>query len=582
MPNKSALKRSNVTTLPTVFRSRVDTSPKNEAFRFFDTRIQCWKSINWIEAYQQMIQARNTLANENFQVGDRILLTMKNSPEWIYVEQAALYLGLVVVALPPNLPPGNICQIAEEVDAKIIFIDSDNIWHALQANTYLENNSVTVVCYSQINEIHSAIYFKEWLQNKSIGKTETPTSATNENSLATIIYTSGSCGRPKGVKHSHKNLINNAYACLDRIEVNDQDKMLSVTPISHCLERIAGYYVPMIAGATIVFPKNTDSILGDLAESKATILVTTPHRLDRAYKLLLDHLIISSNLVDQYLNYIHGTEKWRLKFLFWPIIRGIVESKAKNLLLNQLKFVISGGSALSPKIISLSKFLNLPVLQGYGLTEAGGVVSTNSINQNLVFSVGKALNNTQIRLSEDHELLIHNNSLMLGYWNDKKSEIRPEDWLKTEDLVRLENDYLFIEGRKNETIHLSTGEAILPSPIEQQLRQDALFENVMLFGDNKESLSLFCQLNLDTWQTFRKKYAKRKELKSEIFTDRLKSILLIRINAILQTVPGHPHIHLVFPTLDPWNLENGLLNAQGKVNKKAVEAFFDKDINLIN
>ena len=582
MPNKSALKRSNVTTLPTVFRSRVDTSPKNEAFRFFDTQTQCWKSINWIEAYQQMIQARNTLANENFQVGDRILLTMKNSPEWIYVEQAALYLGLVVVALPPNLPPGNICQIAEEVDAKIIFIDSDNIWHALQANTYLENNSVTVVCYSQINEIHSAIYFKEWLQNKSIGKTETPTSATNENSLATIIYTSGSCGRPKGVKHSHKNLINNAYACLDRIEVNDQDKMLSVTPISHCLERIAGYYVPMIAGATIVFPKNTDSILGDLAESKATILVTTPHRLDRAYKLLLDHLIISSNLVDQYLNYIHGTEKWRLKFLFWPIIRGIIESKAKNLLLNQLKFVISGGSALSPKIISLSKFLNLPVLQGYGLTEAGGVVSTNSINQNLVFSVGKALNNTQIRLSEDHELLIHNNSLMLGYWNDKKSEIRPEDWLKTEDLVRLENDYLFIEGRKNETIHLSTGEAILPSPIEQQLRQDALFENVMLFGDNKESLSLFCQLNLDTWQTFRKKYAKRKELKSEVFTDRLKSILLIRINAILQTVPGHPHIHLVFPTLDPWNLENGLLNAQGKVNKKAVEAFFDKDINLIN
>ena len=338
----------------------------------------------------------------------------------------------------------------------------------------------------------------------------------------------------------------------------------------------------MIAGATVVFPKSIDTILGDLAESKTTILITTPNRLERAYKRLLDHLIISSKLVDQYLDYLHGSGKRRLKFLFWPIIRGIVESKAKKLLLHQLKFVISGGSALSPKIISLSNILNLPVLQGYGLTEAGGVVSTNSIQENSPFSVGKVLNNTQVRLSEDHELLVQNDSLMLGYWNDKKSEIKPDDWLKTEDLVRLENDYLFIEGRKNDTIHLSTGEAVLPSPIEQQLRQDALFENMMLFGDNKESLSLFCQLNPDTWQTFRKKYAKRKELKSDIFTDRLKSILLIRINAILQTVPGHPHIHLVFPTLNPWTPENGLLNAQGKVNKKAVEAFFGKDINAIN
>jgi len=582
MLGTSTLKRTKVTTLSSIFKSRVDSSPQSEAFRFFNTEKQNWQSISWLDAYQKMLQVRNALAAENLQSGDRILLAIENSPDWIYIEQAALYMGLVVVALPPNLPPGNICQIAEEVTAKIIFIDSDNIWHALHSNVYINEAEITLISKSQLNNIQYAKYLKQWLQKGFKHKTEACFSTASDDSLATIIYTSGSCGKPKGVKHSHKNLINNAYACLDRIDVNEDDKMLSVTPISHCLERIAGYYVPMIAGASIVFPKSTDVILGDLAESKTTILVTTPHRLEKAYKRLLDHLIISSNLVDQYMDYLHGNGGWRLKFLFWPIIRGIVEKKAKKYLLHQLKFVISGGSALSPKIISLSKFLNLPVLQGYGLTEAGGVVSTNSIDQNMPFSVGKALNNTQIRISDDNELLVQNNSLMLGYWNNEESITKPDDWLKTADLAHIKNDYLFIKGRKNETIHLSTGEAVIPAPIEQQLNQDALFENVMLFGENKETLSLFCQLNLEEWKKFRNKYAKHKELKSDIFTDRLKSILLIRVNTILRTIPGHPHIHLIFPTLKPWTVDNGLLNAQGKVNKGATKKFFIENIKALD
>ena len=245
MTNKSALKRSDITTLFSVFKIRVDTTPQNEAFRFFNKHSQCWQSISWIEAYQQMIKVRNALATENLQVGDRVLLVMGNSPEWIYIEQAALYMGLVIVALSPNLPAANICRIAEEVEAKIILINSDNIWHATQSNTYVKNNNITVVCCSLDNEIQSAIYLEKWVKIRSNNKDQFPKLTIADNTLATIIYTSGSCGRPKGVKHSHKNLINNAFACLDRIEVNDQDKMLSVTPISHCLERIAGYYVPI-------------------------------------------------------------------------------------------------------------------------------------------------------------------------------------------------------------------------------------------------------------------------------------------------------------------------------------------------
>ena len=575
----SSLKRSDVTTLSSVFKSRVDTSPKDEAFRYFDNVSQNWKSINWLDAYQQMIKVRNALATEHLQPGDRILLALSNSPSWVYIEQAALYMGLIVVALPPNLPPGNISQIAEEVEAKIVFIDSDNIWHALHSRDYIKNSEIPLVCSSQESEIFSVIYFDKWIKKSAEYNQRLNIEG---NSLATIIYTSGSCGRPKGVKHSHKNLINNAFACLDRIDVNDHDKMLSITPISHCLERIAGYYVAMIAGATVVFPKNNDSTLEDLAESEATILVTTPHRLEKAYKRLLNKLLVSAKLTDQYLDYIHGQGKWRLKFLFWPLVRGIIEKKAKKLLLHQLRFVISGGSALSPKIITLSQFLNLPVLQGYGLTEAGGVVSTNSLTENSPFSVGKPLDNTEIDISGDHELSIKNDSLMLGYWKDENSTLKSGDWLKTQDLVRIENEYLFIEGRKNETIHLSTGESISPSPIEHQLKQDSLFDNVMLFGENKECLSLFCQLNIDEWNVFRGKYAKRKELKSDVITERLKSILLIRVNAILQTVPGHPHIHLIFPTLELWSADNGLLNAQGKVNKKAVETHFKTDIKTLN
>ena len=169
---------------------------------------------------------------------------------------------------------------------------------------------------------------------------------------------------------------------------------------------------------------------------------------------------------------------------------------------------------------------------------------------------------------------------MLGYWKDNKPDNSIE-WLETQDIVRIEDEYIFIDGRKNQTIHLSTGEAILPLPIERQLTQDNLFENVMLFGENQEKLSLLCQLNAEEWQVFLEKYAKRKELRSEEFTDRLKSILLVRINALLQSIPGHPHINLVFPTLETWSAENGLLNAQGKVNRERVREYFTKEIESL-
>jgi len=171
---------------------------------------------------------------------------------------------------------------------------------------------------------------------------------------------------------------------------------------------------------------------------------------------------------------------------------------------------------------------------------------------------------------------------MLGYWKHDKNEANTKDWLKTEDLVKIENDFLFIQGRLNETIHLSTGIAILPSPLEQQLKQNSLFENVMLFGENKEFLSLFCQLNINEWEIFLRKHAKSDECKSSTITMRLKSILLIRVKSILHAVPSNSHIQSIFPTLDPWSIDNGLINAQGKVNRSAVTAYFSKEIKSLN
>jgi len=576
MSGASPLKRSEVSTLSSIFKARVDTSPKDEALRFFDSNAQQWKSTNWIDAYQQVIKVRDALLAENISVGDRVLIAIPNSPTWIYIEQAALNMGLVIVALPTSDSVSTIAHVADDIKAKIIFTDSDNKSHSLLSSNYIQQNDVPVVCYRKENENISATYFDSWRNQKSSSEDSIPTSVL-ENDLATIIYTSGSCEKPRGVKHSHKNIINNAFACLERIDVNSSDKMLSVTPISHCMERIAGYYVAMIAGASIIFPKSGDTILEDLTQSQATILVTAPHYLTRAYRRLFNNLSYGTKLIDQYLDYLHGTGKWRLKFLFWPIIRNKVEKKAKKLLLHQLKFVISGGSALPPKIVSLSNLLHLPLLEGYGLTEAGGVVSTNSISLNRPFSVGKPLCNAEVRLTFENELLVKSDSLMLGYWNDPKPD-EPIEWLETQDIVRLEDDYIFIDGRKNQTIHLSTGEAILPLPIERQLTQDSLFENVMLYGENQEKLSLFCQLNSEEWKVFLEKYAKRKELKSKEFTDRLHSILLVRINALLQSIPGRPHINFVFPTLEPWSVENGLLNAQGKVIKESVKYYFAKEI----
>ncbi len=577
----SIIKRSKVSTLSSVFEARVHLTPKQNAFRFFDQQSQCWQNINWLDAYKQILKIRKALSQENLQVGDRILLAVTNSPDWVYIEQAALNMGLVIVALPPSMPTTKICKIVENVDAKIVFIESDNIWHSVYSHPTIKQKNITVVCRSKQLTIKSVLYISQW-QNKSKNlESASPTPEISDNTLATIVYTSGSCGKPKGVKHSHKNLINNAFACLERINIDYQDQLLSVTPISHCMERVAGYYAPIIAGASIVFPRSQNSILEDLRDSKATILITTPHYLTRAYKRLLNSLIISARLTDQYLDYLQGINKWQIAFIFWPIIRFFVERKAKKYLLHQLRFVMCGGSALSPKIISLSDILNLPVLQGYGLTEAGGVVSTNSTQHNRPLSVGKALGNVRCRLSNEHELSLQSDSLMLGYWGDENSTLKPDDWLETKDLVRMEDNYLFVEGRQNRTLHLSTGEIIYPLPIEKQLAQNALFDQVMLYGENQEQVSLLCQLNLEEWRLFRKTAVKRHETEETKITEKLKDILLLRVNLILRALPDQPVIPVIFFTLTPWSLENGMINGMGKVNRKAVEVFFAKEISTL-
>ena len=574
------IQREQAQTLYDLFKARVDSTPYDPAYSFYDKDTQNWKNIRWVDAYKQFIKVRNALASEQLHTGDRILLALPNGINWITIEQAAHYLGIVVVALPATESAANINHIIDDVDPSLVFIDTDNYREAVSSHITNHNKKTKIISLNQRESNPESTYFNSWLSNNCrFSSFSSQEVCINKESLATIIYTSGTTGKPKGVMHSHNSLLNNAFACTEKINITRNDILLSVTPVSHIMERIAGYYAPMITGSSVAFSKAPGTVLEDLNETNASILISSPHIIDCSFQHLLSKHSFFRKTVDQYIDYLNGLDKYRLKFFIWPLVQKKLSKTIKKEFLGNLSQIFCGGSSLSNEVILAAKMLDIPLLQGYGSTEAGGIVSVNTTNEQQYRSVGKPLNNVTVELDEDQELILKSNSLMMGYWQNEESTKQAiiDGKLHTGDLARIENNFIHLTGRKSQLIQLANGTKVSPQPIEEKILTDRLFKKVSLFGANHEKLTLICQLCENTWAEF----AAANNRPNKSTESRKHTLLSIRINTLLKSLPGHHYIDFILPTFETWDAENGLLNLQGEVNRENVEQFYSEELRGI-
>src|SRR3954447_8060622 len=283
-------------TLDGLFQERVRRSPERIAYRDYDRSTGTWRNLTWSQMDTRIAQWQAALARENIPPGERVAIMLKNCPEWVTFEQAALRLRLVVVPLYTSDRPENAAYILHHSGARVLLLEDLAQWQMFSDVREQLSNLVRVVTIQggpDRTDDGPVLAVHDWLPygmhkpptDRPGNQTQQriPAGSRDPHEMATIIYTSGTSGRPKGVMLSHYNILTNAYSCVNWISMRQDDLLLSFLPLSHAFERTAGYYVPIMGGATVAYARSVHQLQEDLLAVRPTILVSVPRVYERIH-----------------------------------------------------------------------------------------------------------------------------------------------------------------------------------------------------------------------------------------------------------------------------------------------------------
>ena len=510
-------------------------------------------------------------------------------------DQAALANGLVVVPLYTQDRAENIAYILQNAGAKVLLIGNQEHWDALHPVRDQLGFLSRIISLRHIDTTgHADSRLRtvgEWLPDEA----ELMRVNWDPESLATIVYTSGTTGRPKGVMLSHHNILWNVYRSLQVVKRGPDELFLSFLPLSHTLERTAGYYLPMMLGAAVAYNRSIPQLAEDLLAVRPTILISVPRIFERVYNKIYAGVEEKSpvaralfrlavNVGWQRFEHEQGRAGWSPKLLLWPLLNKLVASKVMEKLGGRMRLAVVGGAPLPVEVARLFIGLGLPMIQGYGLTETSPVISVNPIENNDPRSVGCLLEDVEAKISDKDELLVRSPGVMLGYWSNEKATrevIDDEGWFHTGDKAKIENGQLYITGRLKEIIVLANGEKVPPADMEMAITADPLFEQAMVVGDNKPYLSALLVLNPEQWALLAEQLGVDPESSEACNSSQVYEVILERVAKQISSFPGYARIRRVHCQLEPWSIEDGLITPTLKLKRNKVCERFAQQIEAM-
>lgn len=590
MPEQSSAKPSfgleNFTTLPQLLVNSVERYGEREALRQFDKETKSWHSLSYAQLMVRVMEWRRAYAAMNLERGTRIGILMPNSIDHACADQAALANGLVPVPLHAIDTPGASAFILSDSRAKVLVTDKLTRWKQIKAaGGDLQDLTAVIITEDEVDDETGMVRgLSEWLA-AGTHVVELP-EGPKEDDLAGIVYTSGTTGRPKGVMLTHGNIVSNVKATLECVFPQVGDIFLSFLPLSHTFERTAGYYLALATGCTIAYNRSVLLLADDLKTIRPTVIISVPRVYERIFARVHDKLK-KSRPAARYLfdwaveigwrdfcrrNHLpveHTGRAW-LDGLMRPLVR-----KVSSTLLDQfggkLRIAISGGAALSSKVVRTFCGLGLPIIQGYGMTEASPIIAGNNRTLNQPNTVGKPFNNVEVRLGEGDEIQIKGPSITRGYWNrpDATADAFTEDgWFRTGDVGGFnELGLLSIKGRIKEIIVTSTGEKVPPADLEAAIETDPLFSQCYVIGESRPYLSLITVVNPDEWASFAKSCGVDPADPASLDNPSVKTAALKRAKTAAGEFPHYALPRAVVLTQEPWTIENGLITPTLKLKR---------------
>lgn len=595
---------SQLKTLDQFIPARAKIAPHTEALRQFDRRTNTWERISYRDLDERIQQWRKAFCKMGLKHGDRVAILLPNGVDAVCCDQAVLANGLVPVPLHAIDTAGSSAFIIADSQATVLVTNRQNRWDSIYLTHTVMPYLKDVIFTDESSPESRQDGVNHWDLESWLATghdvTELP-QGPSEDDLAAIVYTSGTTGKPKGVMLTHKNVVSNVINTLKTVYPKPGDVFLSFLPVSHTFERMAGYYLALGMGCTIVYTRSIQQLAEDFRIVRPNVIISVPRIYERIFAKVQAKLARESKFVRFLFNwavevgwrrfcahYRLPTQQGTLSVLdpiVWPILERLVSKTLLNQFGGQLRIAISGGAAMNPKVAKAFCGLGLPIIQGYGMTESSPIIAGNSLTYNHPSTVGKPLPETQVRLGEDNEIQVKSPSVMKGYWNRPQASreaFTDDGWLKTGDVGEFDREgFLKIVGRIKEIIVTSTGEKVPPADLELAIEIDPLFDQAFVIGENRPFISSIVVLNKEEW----KKLASTLDLDPN---DPESLIATVTRNAVLKRIKtaakGFPQYALprnVCLTLEPWTIENGLITPTLKLKRKALSEKFAPQIQTL-
>ncbi len=494
-----------------------------EKYHIEDALVTKYNGI-WVKtSTQEYVDKANTISRALLRLGiqknDKIaIISSNNRTEWHIMDIGILQTGAQSVPIYPTISEDDYEYILNHSEAIYCFVSDEEV---LRKVKLIQNNVPNLIEVFSFNSIENCKNWSELLtlgeDNSNHNQVEERKNSVNPLDLATIIYTSGTTGKPKGVMLSHNNIVSNVLDSANRIPFEvGKSRALSFLPICHIYERMVTY-IYQYYGVAIYFGESIEKISDNIKEVHPTVMTGVPRLIEKVYEKIIakgsELTGIKKKLffwaIDLGLRYEPNGANG-----FWyeaqlKIARKLIFSKWKEGLGGRLDLIVNGSAALQPRLARIFAAAEIPVMEGYGLSETSPVISVND-QRNRGFKIGttgKVIDNVEVKIAEDGEILVKGPNVMMGYYKDEKltHEAIVNGYFHTGDIGEIDNEgFLKITDRKKEMFKTSGGKYIAPQILENAMKQSRFIEQIMVIGDGQKMPAAFIQPNFE----FVKEWAK--------------------------------------------------------------------------
>jgi len=545
-----------------------------------------WEPISSQEFTAKVAGVAKALRSFGIARGDRVAILSENRHQWVVADFACLLLGAIVVPIYTTLTPEQTAYMLRDSGARAIFVSSQK--HLEKVAAILDTTKVEKIVVMDDVVDTRAERMAELMQLPGDPQLDSIGHGIQPNELATIIYTSGTPGVPKGVMLTHGNMASNINSFLTGMEFEAGLACISFLPLSHVTARCVDLGL-LYSGVTLAHLSQLDQLSQALLEVRPQILLSVPRIYEKVHAQVALHAAhFPAKQIYHWALRVGRAHRTEIlagitpRSLSWNLADLLIYSKIRAGMGGRVKTFLSGGAPLGLPLAEWFADVGIRICEGYGLTETSPVIAANNPSAHRIGSVGKPLANLQVRIAEDGELLVRGPSVFQGYWNkpEETREAFVDGWFKTGDIGRLDDDgFLYVTDRKKDLLKTSGGKFIAPQPIEGALKHNPMIAEAVVIGDKRNFPAVLIVPNFAALEAWAREQGVAFSSRAALIADaRVQACYEEIVAELNQNLAQFEKLKQVALLTEEFSPANGTMTASLKIRRRAIEELCRKQI----